>query len=176
MTNLTLNLNINSASDLKNVNLMTKMSVYAVVTLPGEKSKNKQTAKTNRCSGGGSPKWNHAVKFSVEEKLAREGGLAVELFSHRVFGDKSIGKIEVPLVELLRSHKPLNNGNGEGMSYVTYPVKTRSGSMKGYVTLSYRFDSESKPVKKAESKKKKGQGKDHDYDGHTASSIWSLFD
>ncbi|CAL9225542.1 unnamed protein product [Arabidopsis halleri] len=145
MTNLTLELNINSASDLENVNHITKMNVYAIITLRGDKKQNKQKVKTSvDHSGGSNPTWNHAVKFSINEKLALEGRftLAVRLFSKRLLGDKDIGGIEVPLLDLLRSHTPSTNGigNGQGtMNFVTYQVRTPSETMKGSLTLSYRF-------------------------------------
>ncbi|CAH8276511.1 unnamed protein product [Arabidopsis lyrata] len=145
MTNLTLELNINSASDLENVNHITKMNVYAITTLRGDKKLKKQKVKTAvDHSGGSNPTWNHAVKFSINEKLALEGRLtlAVRLFSKRLLGDKEIGGIEVPLLDLLRSHTPSTNGHGnskETMNFVTYQVRTPSETMKGSLTLSYRF-------------------------------------
>ncbi|KAL0717805.1 hypothetical protein Bca4012_067127 [Brassica carinata] len=80
------------------------------------------------------PNWNHAVKFSVNERLAREGRLTlvVGLFSSRLLGDKDIGKVEVPLVYLL----PSANSNGS-MKFVTYQVRTPSERMKGSLTFSY---------------------------------------
>lgn len=145
MTNLTLELNINSASDLENVNHITKMNVYAITTLRGDKKLKKQKVKTAvDHSGGSNPTWNHAVKFSINEKLALEGRLtlAVRLFSKRLLGDKEIGGIEVPLLDLLRSHTPSTTGNGNcqgTMNFVTYQGRTPSETMKGSLTLSYRF-------------------------------------
>ncbi|XP_010445375.1 PREDICTED: protein SRC2-like [Camelina sativa] len=116
MANLTLELNINSASDLKHVNYITKMNVYAVITLEGDKHRKKQKVKTavDR-SGGSNPNWNHAIKFFVNERLALEGRLTlvVRLFSKRILGDKGIGSIE---------------------------VKTTSKKLKGHLTFSYRFN------------------------------------
>ncbi|ESQ55906.1 hypothetical protein EUTSA_v10026994mg, partial [Eutrema salsugineum] len=112
MLNPTLELNINSASDLENVNHITKMDVYAVITLLGDKSEKKVKTPVD-CYGGSNPNWNHAVKFSVDEKLAREGRLTIKLFSSRRLGDKHIGEVEVPSVYLLPS--TYGNGNGHGM-------------------------------------------------------------
>lgn len=141
MVNQTLELIINSASDLQNVNHITKMDVYAVITLLGDKKKQKLKTPINR-SGGSNPSWNHAaVMFSVKEGLAREGRLTVvvKLFSHRrIRRDKAIGKVEVPLLNLLSSTN--GNGYGHGMKFVTYQVRTPSEKMKGSLTFSYRFN------------------------------------
>ncbi|XP_010451491.1 PREDICTED: protein SRC2-like [Camelina sativa] len=145
MANLTLELNINSASDLKHVNYITKMNVYAVITLEGNKHQKKQKMKTavDR-SGGSNPNWNHAIKFFVNERLALEGRLTlvVRLFSKRILGDKDIGSIEVSLLDLLRLHTQSTSGNSNnhGMRFVTYQVKTTSKKLKGHLTFSYRFN------------------------------------
>ncbi|CAN6981162.1 unnamed protein product [Brassica oleracea var. botrytis] len=134
----TLELNINSASDLENVNYITKMNVYAVITLLGDKKIQKAKTGVDHY-GGSSPNWNHAVKFSVNERLAREGRLTlvVGLFSSRLLGNKDIGEVEVPLRYLLPSTN--GNGNGHEMKFVTYQVRTPSEKMKGSLTFSYRF-------------------------------------
>lgn len=145
MVNLELELNLNSASDLEIVNHITKMDVYVVITLRGHKTikKHKEKTAVDR-SGGSNPTWNHAVKFPVNEKYALEGRLTLflQLFSHRVLGDKEIGEVEVPLLDLLRSYTPSTNGNGngDGMRFVTYPVRTPSETIKGCLSFSYRFN------------------------------------
>ncbi|XP_013627939.1 PREDICTED: uncharacterized protein LOC106334152 isoform X2 [Brassica oleracea var. oleracea] len=129
----TLELNINSASDLENVNYITKMNVYAVITLLGDKKIQKAKTGVDHY-GGSSPNWNHAVKFSVNERLAREGRLTlvVGLFSSRLLGNKDIGEVEVPLRYLLPSTN--GNGNGHEMKFVTYqvPASWASPSQHGY--------------------------------------------
>ncbi|KAL1220544.1 Protein SRC2 [Cardamine amara subsp. amara] len=143
MANLTLELIINSASDLENVNHLTRMNVYAIITLGGDKTQKNQKMKTDvDHSGGSNPNWNHSTKFFVKEKLVLEGrvSLVVSLFSKRLLGDKDIGRVEVPLLDLLHSQTPPTNGNFQGMKFVSYQVKTQSKKMKGYLTLSYRFN------------------------------------
>ncbi|KAJ4898636.1 Calcium-dependent lipid-binding (CaLB domain) family protein [Raphanus sativus] len=139
MKDLTLELNINSASDLENVNYITKMNVYAVITLLGDKKIHQKVKTGVDRYGGSNPNWNHAVKFPVNERLAREGRLTlvVGLFSSRLLGDKDIGKVEVPLVYLLPSTN--GNGNDHGMKFATYQVRTPSEKMKGSLTFSYRI-------------------------------------
>ncbi|KAL1220164.1 SRC2-like protein [Cardamine amara subsp. amara] len=148
MANLTLELNIYSAKDLENVNLITKMDVYAVVSINGDDSQKNHKEKTpiDR-TGESEPTWNHAVKFSVNQRLAREGRLTlvVKLVCDRIFGDKDLGEVQVPILELLCSSPSFNgNGNGQGtMRFVTYQVRIPSGKGQGSLTFSYRFDSPS---------------------------------
>ncbi|CAH2078972.1 unnamed protein product [Thlaspi arvense] len=146
MANLTLELIINSANNLKDVNLITKMDVYAVATIYGDDTQKNQKMKTAiDHSGGPNPTWNHGVKFSVNERLARDGRLTlvIILISRRhVLGDKDIGGVNIPLLELLDSITPSTNGDGNGkeMTFVTYQVKSPSGKRKGNLTFSYRFN------------------------------------
>ncbi|CAN8324642.1 unnamed protein product [Cochlearia groenlandica] len=146
MANLTLELNINSARNLTNVNLFTKMDVYAVTTVNGDYNQKKHKSKTAvDYNGGSNPTWNHAVKVSVNERLALDGRLTlvVKLVARRVLGNKEIGSVNVPLVELLNSITPSINGedgNGKEMRFVTYQVKSPSGKRKGTLVFSYRFE------------------------------------
>ncbi|CAA7018190.1 unnamed protein product [Microthlaspi erraticum] len=146
MANLTLELNIYSAKDLENVNLITKMDVYAVVWVDGDDSQKNHKEKTavDR-TGESEPTWNHAVKFSLDQRLAREGRLTlvVKLVCDRIFGGKDLGEVQVPVLELLNSSPSFNgdgNGNGLGMRFVTYQVRTPFGKGQGSLTFSYRFD------------------------------------
>ncbi|AEE75828.1 putative C2 domain-containing protein [Arabidopsis thaliana] len=146
MANLTLELNVYSAKDLENVNLITKMDVYAVVWITGDDSRKNHKEKTpiDR-TGESEPTWNHTVKFSVDQRLAHEGRLTlvVKLVCDRIFGDKDLGEVQVPVLELLHgSSSPSSNGDGQGMMrFVTYQVRTPFGKGQGSLTFSYRFDS-----------------------------------
>ncbi|XP_010548935.1 PREDICTED: protein SRC2 isoform X2 [Tarenaya hassleriana] len=144
MANLTLELNIYSAKDLENVNIITKMDAYAVVSIHGDDTQKNLKMKTpiDR-SGGSNPTWNHAVKFSANDRLVRDGRLTlvVKLVCDRVLGDKEIGEVNVPVLELIGSNPPSPSTNGNGMKFVTYQVRTPSGRGKGSLTFSYRFDS-----------------------------------
>ncbi|CAN7031219.1 hypothetical protein IGI04_030833 [Brassica rapa subsp. trilocularis] len=145
MANLSLDLNIISARNLVNVNLITRMDVYGVITIQGDATQNEKKVKTavDR-SGGCNPTWNHAVEFSVDERLARDSRLtlAMRLTCRRVLGNKNIGGVNVLLLELLKSCTPSIKGdvNGQEMTFVTYQVKSPSGKRKGYLTFAYRFN------------------------------------
>ncbi|CAH8358225.1 unnamed protein product [Eruca vesicaria subsp. sativa] len=147
MANLTLELNIYSAKDLENVNLITKMDVYAVVSIDGDDSQKNHKEKTPVDRTGGSEHtWNHAVKFSVDQRLAWEGRLTlvVKLVCDRMFGGKDLGEVQVPILELLNTSPSFNgdggNGNVQGMRFVTYQVRTPCRKGQGSLTFSYRFD------------------------------------
>lgn len=148
MANLILELKINSASNLVNVNFFTRMHVYAVITIRGDTTRNKQKVKTSiDKSNGSNPTWNHATKFTFIESLAREGHLILNmrLMSCRILGDKCIGEVNVPVLELLNSTTPSFNcsDNSQEMKVMTYQVRTKSGKKSGSLNFSYRFKPDS---------------------------------
>ncbi|CAK8531718.1 unnamed protein product [Lathyrus sativus] len=132
----TLELNLISAKDLKDVNLFSKMDVYAVVSISGDPI-NPQTATTHiHRNGGTNPTWNFPIKFTVNESLANQNRLSLEikLISNRkVAGDTMIGTVHMPLKELL------DNPSGDSLRQVSYQVRTTSGKSKGSLNLSYKF-------------------------------------
>lgn len=132
-----LELNILSAKDLKNVSLFSKMNVYAVVSITGDPQE-KQSAKTPvHRHAGTDPTWNFTANFTVNENLARQNQLTlhIKLRSQRsLFGDKQIGRVQVPLKELL--DQP---GDGKSLQYVNYQVRKSSGKAQGAISLSYKL-------------------------------------
>ncbi|KAG2239138.1 hypothetical protein Bca4012_023909 [Brassica carinata] len=143
-TKLAIELVIKCAKDIKKVNVFDEMHVYASVTI----REGKKTVKHRRdtpiaFSAYQNPKWDHAVKFSLDEALARDGCLllVVELMSHRpILGDKHIGEVNVSIQDLLRLRPPpLTKGDGSNdMMLVTEDVSTSSGK-KGTLAFTYRF-------------------------------------
>lgn len=130
----TLELNIVSAKDIKDVNLFSKMDVYAVVSLSGDPQKAKTPVHRD---GGTNPTWNFPVKFTINETLAQQNrfSLEIKLVSDRTLaGDTLIGTVHVPLKELLD-----NPGDGSSFRHVSYQVRTQSGKPKGSLNLSYKF-------------------------------------
>ncbi|KAL9314827.1 hypothetical protein ACSQ67_020279 [Phaseolus vulgaris] len=132
----TLELNIISAKDIKNVNLFSKMDVYAVVSLTGDPFHLQSATTQVDKDSGSNPKWNFPVKFSVNEALAKENRLTLEikLFSDRTLGDTLIGTVHVPLRELVD-----NPGDDNGSRNVSYKVLKSSGKSKGTLNFSYKF-------------------------------------
>ncbi|KAK9291927.1 hypothetical protein L1049_020348 [Liquidambar formosana] len=129
----TLEITVISAQDIKDVNLFSKMDVYAVVMIAGDESSKKKTPIHKH--GGTSPQWNHHMKFPINEELARQNRPTLHflLKSERSFGDKDIGEVYVPIQEL--------DGNGYGKSgrEVSFGVRKPSGRDKGVLTFSYKF-------------------------------------
>ncbi|KAL2341754.1 hypothetical protein Fmac_009694 [Flemingia macrophylla] len=130
----TLELNIVSAKDLKNVNVFSKMDAYAVVSLSGDPL-HPQAATTHvHKDAGTNPTWNYPAKFSVNKSLAEDNRLSLEikLISDRTLaGDTVIGTVHIPLREFL--------DEPGSFSQVVYPVRTSSGKPKGTLYLSYKF-------------------------------------
>ncbi|KAG6664297.1 hypothetical protein CIPAW_02G083700 [Carya illinoinensis] len=130
----TLEINVTSAKDLKDLNLFSKMDVYVVVSLSGDKQKAK--TKVDR-EGGTSPSWNFPVKFTIDESAARQNRLNLEFklrCDRSLGGDKDIGVVYVPVTELLNS-----TGDGKSMQFVSYQVTKPSGKPQGILNFSYKF-------------------------------------
>ncbi|XP_023635227.1 protein SRC2 [Capsella rubella] len=147
MTNLNLELKINCASNLLNVNLFTKMDVFAKISIRAKNTPKKQKAKTSvDRSAGSNPIWNQTINFSVNERLVHNDHLklVIKLISRRVLRNKEIGRVDLSLLELFNSITPPINGdsNSEKMNLMRYQVITRSGKKSGTLTFSYRFKSD----------------------------------
>ncbi|XP_010525268.1 PREDICTED: protein SRC2-like [Tarenaya hassleriana] len=133
--NLTLELKIMSATDIRNVNIMSEMDVYALAWIDGEPNRRRPLFKSTPIaySSGSNPTWNHHFKFSVNDRLALDGRLtlSVKPVSHRPLGgDRDIGQVDVPVLTLLLQNMPslLINGDGAGMMSVSYPVRVVGGT------------------------------------------------
>ncbi|KAJ6911835.1 protein SRC2-like [Populus alba x Populus x berolinensis] len=136
----TLEINVISARGLKDVNYISKMDVYAVVSISGgddSKQKPKQKTKTpvDR-AGGKNPTWNFPIKFTIPQAPLAESRLNVvfNLKCERALGDKDVGEVNVPVKELLDSA-----GDGKSMKFVSYQVRKPSGKPKGEVSFSFKF-------------------------------------
>ncbi|OMO81859.1 C2 calcium-dependent membrane targeting [Corchorus olitorius] len=130
-----LEITVISAKGLKKVKHLSKMDVYVAVKISGDSSTEQKTPLHK--DGGTSPKWNHAMHFTINETLARTNSLVItfKLICCRTFrGDKDIGEAQVPVKELLDSA-----GNSNATKYVTYPVKKPSGKPKGELNFLFRF-------------------------------------
>jgi hypothetical protein len=132
MAQRTLELTLISAKDLKDVNLFSKMEVYAVVSLSGD-PRSRQRIQADR-TGGRSPTWNATLRFAVPASGA--GSLHVLLRAERALGDRDVGEVHIPLSELL-------NGAPDGAvpaKFVAYQVrKINSGKAQGVLNFSYKL-------------------------------------
>ncbi|KDP27783.1 hypothetical protein JCGZ_18863 [Jatropha curcas] len=137
MEQRTLEINLISAKDLKDVNLFSKMDVYAVVSISGDSQQPKQKIKTPvDHDGGTNPTWNFPAKFTILEAPAQQNRLilVINLRCERALGDKDIGEVNVPIKELLETM-----GDGKSMQFVSYQVRKPSGKPKGQLNFSYKF-------------------------------------
>ncbi|PAN26659.1 hypothetical protein PAHAL_5G029100 [Panicum hallii] len=132
MATRTLELTLISAKDLKEVNLLSKMEVYAVVSLSGD-PRSRQRIQADR-TGGRNPTWNATLRFNVPASGA--GSLHVLLRAERALGDRDVGEVHIPLSELL-------SGAPDGpvpAKFVAYQVrKISSGKPQGVLNFSYKL-------------------------------------
>ncbi|XP_025012730.1 protein SRC2 [Ricinus communis] len=129
MEQRTLEIKLISAKDLKDVNLFSKMDVYAVLSISGDSQQPKQKTKTPVDHDGGiNPTWNFPAKFIIIETPAQQNrlNLDIKLRCERALGDKDVGEVHVPIKELLDSI----NGDGNSMQFVNYQVRKPSGKSK----------------------------------------------
>ncbi|RVW55612.1 Protein SRC2 [Vitis vinifera] len=117
----TLEINVISAKDLKDVNLISKMDVYVVVSINGD-SRSKQKTPVDR-DGGTNPTWNFPMKFTVDESAAQQNRLTLsfKLRCERTLGDKDIGEVNVPIKELLDPA-----GESKPIQFVSYQSATKA--------------------------------------------------
>ncbi|XP_051152764.1 protein SRC2-like [Andrographis paniculata] len=132
-----LEITLRCATGLKKVNLVSKMEVYALVSIStGDNNSVNTSVKTPPDRDGGSnPTWDFPIKFAVDEAALRQDRLTLDfkLVCERALGDKNVGEVHVSVKELLES-----GGNG-GRRFVTYQVTKPSGRPKGHLTFSYKF-------------------------------------
>ncbi|VVA90573.1 unnamed protein product [Arabis nemorensis] len=131
----TLDLTIISAEDLKDIQLIGKQDLYAVVSINGD-ARTKQKTKVDKDCGT-KPKWKHQMKLTVDDTAARENRLTLvfEIVADRpIAGDKPVGEVSVPVKELLDQNK-----SGDEEKTVTYAVRLPNGKAKGSLKFSFKF-------------------------------------
>ncbi|AES65149.1 protein SRC2 [Medicago truncatula] len=131
----TLELNMISAKDLKDVNIFPQISVYAIVSILGDPLDPQITTHIH-CHARRNATWNIPIKFAVKESLVYHNRLSLEikLISYRKFLPRStIGKVRIPLLGLL------DNSAYAGHPFSYQVRKKRSGKSKGTINLSYKL-------------------------------------
>ncbi|XP_060169190.1 protein SRC2-like [Lycium barbarum] len=133
-----LDINVISAKNIKNVNTFSKMDVYAEVSISSYSIKSHKQKTFIDKNSGTNPKWNHSMKFTLDESSLTKPGLhlIIRLKSERTLGDKEIGEVSVPIHDLF--NKSTSNGS-TAERFVQYPVITESGKPKGNLKFSYKF-------------------------------------
>ncbi|KAJ6842483.1 putative protein SRC2 [Iris pallida] len=131
----TLEVTLISAKDLKDVNLFSKMEVYAVASIAGD-PRSAQRTPVDR-DGGKNPSWAHTVRFTVPDKDPGSLVLHVLLRSERALGDRDVGEVHVPIRELLDA---VNGKQSQAPQFLSYQVRSpSSGKAKGVLNISYKF-------------------------------------
>ncbi|MCD9642501.1 hypothetical protein HAX54_029340 [Datura stramonium] len=132
-----LDVTVISAAGIKNVNYFSTMDVYVEVSIVGY-AKNTKRSFTD-IKGGTNPKWNHPMKFTLDEPSLTKPGLSLcfRLRSDRIFGDKDIGIVSIPINEIFSQSASGPDGSAEKV--VEYQVFTHSGKPKGTLKFSFKF-------------------------------------
>ncbi|KAF7006872.1 hypothetical protein CFC21_021872 [Triticum aestivum] len=139
-----LEVTLQSARNLKNVNLMSRLEVYAVATISGDPM-------TRQCTppdpyGGRHPTWNTTLRFTVPPTAAAgaSGCLHVLLRTERSLGDRDVGEVVVPLTDILGLGGSFRDPRDLGPrppQFAVYHVRRvhRPADTYGVLYLSYRL-------------------------------------
>ncbi|KAJ0979846.1 hypothetical protein J5N97_015320 [Dioscorea zingiberensis] len=122
-----------SARDLKDVNLFSRLDVYAIVWLSSDPRNRHRTAPD--CEGRRNPNWNSTFRFTIPPlPAAASATLHVLLRARRSLGDREVGEVHIPLRELLSSPA------GDSSNSLSYQVRRPSSRRpKGVLHLSYNL-------------------------------------
>ncbi|KAH9765775.1 C2 domain-containing protein [Citrus sinensis] len=120
------------------------MGVYAVVSISGDHTIEKQEVKTHvDRSGGSNPTWNFPIQFTFNESLAQQNRLTLNF---KIKSDGLLGEVIVPIKELLDSSSSSSSSSSsrererdaKSMKLITQ-VRSSSGNPKGELHFSYKF-------------------------------------
>ena len=107
-----LDITLNLANYLKDLNLFSKMDLYAIVSIHGDYfNNNNNNANQQRThidkDYGPNPKWNFPMKFAVDVSVAEQNRflLVVKIKAEKKLADnEEVGEAHVPIKELLESY------------------------------------------------------------------------
>lgn len=122
-------LGIVSASNLKDVNYISKMETYAVLTFPPYVEYTTQVDS----KGGSNPRWDEKLGFLVPESLLHRGeaNIKVEVFTLSTLGPKFVSEASIPISDI----SAISQFNDP--IYKRYPLKTNSGDYHGDLHVSF---------------------------------------
>nr|XP_004304982.2 PREDICTED: uncharacterized protein LOC101291360 [Fragaria vesca subsp. vesca] len=116
----TLEIRLLSADHIKNVNKFFTMDVYAVVSISGGADMQRFVTPVHKGCGT-HPRWNHSpFTFTLDDAALNQNLLRLEimLVSDRTLKETEIGKVVVPVSQLLEISSRDNNE----LPYVTFQV------------------------------------------------------
>lgn len=122
-----------SAEDLHDVNRMHKMNPYVIVSLSGNHKKKTEVHK----NGGTSPSWDKHLTFLVDEART-DLTLVFEIMTKKTTGDKVVGRVKVPIAELLEQQ---GDGQPQQMSR-SVSLPSGVGNTQGVLEFTYKFSEE----------------------------------
>ncbi|KAA0050895.1 protein SRC2-like [Cucumis melo var. makuwa] len=139
-----LEIRIIKANDLRVVNLINKMDVYAVVSISGDHLNNQKQKTTVDKDAGPNPNWNFPMSFTVDDAAVHDNRLTlkIKLLSDRSLGDREIGVVYVQIKELFDSIVQREGGGddtGNKEKFGSYSVRLSNGKQKGTLDLAYKF-------------------------------------
>ncbi|CAD6264316.1 unnamed protein product [Miscanthus lutarioriparius] len=139
-----LELTLLSAQELKSVNLITRMHVYAVVSISGDPLTRQCTAPDTY--GGRNPCWHATFRFAVPPTAAGAAGasLHVLLRTERFLGDRDVGEVVVPLSDVLAGATGVGPQPPQVASYQVR--KLHRWEPRGVLNVSYRLGPVVAPV------------------------------
>ncbi|KAJ3699911.1 hypothetical protein LUZ61_003616 [Rhynchospora tenuis] len=137
----TLDLTLVSARDLKNVNLISKLQAFAILSLKdGNHGMQFEQTPVDR-RGNKNPTWNYTARFFIpaDGNAVDVGNLSIHILvrANRMLGDWNIGEIYIPLKSLM----PYGGSNGTKAAYfASYQIR-KAGSRKprGIINISYKL-------------------------------------
>lgn len=138
---------IESATELENVNHVIKMKVYAVLSICRSDNSNLNFTEQRTpvdIDGHSNPKWNFFAKFNVDIVAAQQNQLTLviklksvkNIHSLKPNEDVDIGEVNVPIKDFLTDSFGLAE---EEEKHVNYPVRTMAGEPKGVLKFSYKL-------------------------------------
>ena len=105
-----MDITLNSAKDLKDLNLFSKTDLYVVVSIHDDYFNNNNNANQQRMhidkDYDPNPKWNFPMKFTIDVSTAEQNRLTLIMkikAERKLIGDKEVGEVHVPIKELLES-------------------------------------------------------------------------
>ncbi|XP_019158622.1 PREDICTED: protein SRC2-like [Ipomoea nil] len=139
MCSLPLDITVVSADAIKDVNTFTKMDVFVVVSVIIGYQNTRNITPVHK-NAGTSPRWNHHMRFVVDEATVNNPGagfLHFQLVSERTFGNKDIGVVRVPVDDLFAKWSKDSDGAGRVMEFEV--ITARTEKKKGTLKFSYKF-------------------------------------
>ena len=106
-----LDITLNLAKDLKDLNLFSKMDLYAIVSIHNDYFNNNNNANQHRTHIDKdydlNPKWNFPMKFTVDVSAVEQNRLPLVVkikAEKKLAGDEEVSEAHVPIKKLLESY------------------------------------------------------------------------